>query len=867
MVALNELSASQLAAVAAPWHRQMNVVLSTAGSGKTLVLTKRAVQIAKDLVDQGARNQRVLCVCFNHAMADEMHHRITQLLRTENLTSTVYVTRNAYTISSAVTVEVRTFHGLGRYILLSSTFLQRQLVYLPDGYLTVLQGMQLKKGLFLALKAAGLLQGFNNEKAARSTLSKLLAQFSELKGRHFDKSCELFMLHGQVEEQNVQVPEEFPIYEDFMYSKNATDYGDMIWKSVRLLWESPEVKERMMKRYSSILVDEFQDLSAAQLFMIKTLVEKTRSLTLVGDDDQQIYSWRTSNDWFIHKVVCTVFPDIKTLTLPENRRCPGSVVKVSRAVIEHNMDRAEKSIVPTRSDGLPVHIVGCQNLELEKQFLLESIERLLPTLERDGGRILVLFRINELLMNFKKHLSDAGVDTTRKIRADIVSKPVGSHTLVVFAIMSLMSKDIDLDAFVWAATTVSPDLQPSLMHEILSSEEGKVKKEEDETIPNDSSSLYPSAFLGQVTKWYAIRSNANDAESNSSLEPVYKLLSRADNLRMSIDSVNSLEEMIRCAEVALLSDNSAGASQESVIEDDPESHSSQRPEQGEGKTGYDVLTSVASKIDAKMKRKLKRQQAQKSTSRVKKQASVASNADDASSDLDDFSQLFSNDINQSARKKRKLQGISPNTSRASQAPILKREHLAECVRDFYKAALSKLESRAQHASAGTREQVDADEARTVLSTVHNAKGSTFEYVFLCGVNKYNFPNGAMQGDCGPYGQAFVEPSSINPVSSWCQEERRVFFVAQTRAVTQFVCTYSAEKTGSTRIKDYESMFISEVFKKNTGEQCMVESFVQSRQDIKAVVSRDLKQAIREKHRKGEGAPGGGKAEGAKVEAG
>lgn len=844
MVNQVHLSPSQQAAVNAPWKRQMYMVLSTAGSGKTLVLTKRTVRIAESLLDENARNKRILCICFNQAMADEMYHRISVLLHEQNLSADVAVTRTSYTVSRVVTIEVRTFHGLGRYILNAASQQERDRVAVPSGYLNVVQGRLLAKMFYEALKRTGNLQPNDTEKSAKKTVYDILASINDLKGKGFDKACERYLLESipfnEGETSNNKI-NGFDIYQSMLYERGVIDYGDMIWKSVRLLLQSKIIRNFLKYRYASVLVDEFQDVSASQLIMCKAAVEISQSLTLVGDDDQQIYSWRTSNEWFCHNVAKTVFPNLKTLVLAENRRCPGAIVRTAYAVISKNSGRAPKEIKPVRSDGAPVRIVGCKTLQLEKRFVVKTVQRLLQKVQHTGERILILFRNNELLLNFQHEFKNAGIPTTRCIRPKANVSVVGSTTLATLALITLTIQDVDADTFVWAVTTLSPNLDGNHVYNILTQREQIENREKPlvnvKRIRRTSFGRGASVYLERLKLHFKNPTSKVKTEHKQSSEDLIRTIKKCDELLIERDRLHQVEEVMRQATAIVKASTDMG-SQGSAAEVDSDDFEliDQNGEYG----GYDILVQAAKKVDSKSRQKEQRERERGPPRRVRVQTVEEVAAEDGTavgSDLEDFAELFSSDVKKSQNKRRKAQGICSSLKDGLKTERLV-THLLDDINEFCNTVRRSLGDYSSGLlNNSTQNDMDTNLC-PVLSTVHNAKGSTFSYVFLCGVNKYNFPNGQVVCGIGNALFGFRTDSFINydPDAKHCQEERRVFFVAQTRAVTQFVCTYSGESGCRSTPKEFESIFIKEMLNgvAENGKQDVVEAFVVAETDIDSI---------------------------------
>ena len=130
-------------------------------------------------------------------------------------------------------------------------------------------------------------------------------------------------------------------------------FSDQIYDAVRLLLSEPGHREYAQSFFRHVLVDEFQDLNAAQLALVDVVSRPWRNLFVVGDDDQMIYGWRyakLTNILDFHERV-PVKPHSETYTLGTNYRCSESIVRASRRVIDNNVNRVPKDIQP--ADGAP----------------------------------------------------------------------------------------------------------------------------------------------------------------------------------------------------------------------------------------------------------------------------------------------------------------------------------------------------------------------------------------------------------------------------------------------------------------------------------------------------------------------------------
>jgi len=140
-------------------------------------------------------------------------------------------------------------------------------------------------------------------------------------------------------------------FRSLMDARGAIDFDDLVVRAVDLLEGDPALRGRWQARFSHLCVDEFQDVDAVQLRLVRVLAEPEQNLFVVGDDDQTIYAWRLAD---VRRILgfAADYPDARRVQLATNYRCPPPVVAASRRLIGVNLERFEKAIEasPARSD-------------------------------------------------------------------------------------------------------------------------------------------------------------------------------------------------------------------------------------------------------------------------------------------------------------------------------------------------------------------------------------------------------------------------------------------------------------------------------------------------------------------------------------
>jgi DNA helicase-2/ATP-dependent DNA helicase PcrA len=192
-------------------------------------------------------------------------------------------------------------------------------------------------------------------------------------------------------EKEAQVRRVFENYEAALERNNAFDFDDLIEKTVAILKTHPEVLKKYQRMFDAILVDEYQDINPKQYELVSLLAGEHRNLSVVGDDEQTIYSWR--------------YADIKTFLnfdkewkgasvhfLEENYRSTGTIIRAASAVAKHNRFRTPKNLWTQNPDGDPIVLFEAWGENEEAEWIAQKIAALRA---RDkNADIGILYRTN-----------------------------------------------------------------------------------------------------------------------------------------------------------------------------------------------------------------------------------------------------------------------------------------------------------------------------------------------------------------------------------------------------------------------------------------------------------------------------------------
>ncbi|MGH7611293.1 MAG: ATP-dependent helicase [Candidatus Dormibacteria bacterium] len=353
---LRGLNPSQRQAVEAP--DQPLLVLAGAGSGKTRVLTHRVAR----LIELGrAEPWRVLAVTFTNKAAREMARRLEVLLGEEP--------RGMW---------LGTFHACGARLLRE----RGELIGIPRNFV-IYDEVDRQALVREAMRRAGV-----DEK--RTSAPSVVGEISRAKNELKDPERYAEAAVGFVESQVASV---YPIYQELLGQALALDFDDLLFCSLQLLRDSPEARSHYQARFDHVLVDEYQDTNRAQYLILQQLAEQHRHLTVVGDPDQSVYSWRGADIRNILEFQRD-YPDALVVPLEQNYRSTKSILRAAQAVIQENTERLEKQLWTDGPEGVATVVAQLYDEREEAQAVASEARRLEQLGECDFGEMAVLFRTN-----------------------------------------------------------------------------------------------------------------------------------------------------------------------------------------------------------------------------------------------------------------------------------------------------------------------------------------------------------------------------------------------------------------------------------------------------------------------------------------
>jgi len=346
------------------------LVLAGAGSGKTRVLTHRIGH----LIESGkAGPYEVLAITFTNKAAAEMRSRVVDLVG-----------------PVAQTMWVSTFHSACARLLRRDAerlgYRQGFTIYDQDDQTRLMRRV---------------LEDLGHD-IRRFQPRAILARVSDAKNRLVD--VDDFAALGSPEMEaswDVQsatsaylevAAAAYRAYQRKLYELNAMDFDDLIMRMVDVLRLFPSRLEHLRETFRYVLVDEFQDTNHAQYTLVKLLAEQHRRITVVGDDDQSVYSWRGAD---IQNILGFEedFADATVVKLEQNYRSTTTILDAANAVVAYNRGRKPKHLWTDRGRGDKVVVLECGDEHEEARLVAGEIQTIVRS-GRRAGEVAVFYRVN-----------------------------------------------------------------------------------------------------------------------------------------------------------------------------------------------------------------------------------------------------------------------------------------------------------------------------------------------------------------------------------------------------------------------------------------------------------------------------------------
>ncbi len=339
------------------------LIVAGAGAGKTKTLTSRII----NLVRQGIAPNQILAVTFTNKAAKEMRERVMDALRKID----------KFSGYGPGLPFIGTFHSLGVLIIKENAHEAG-----VTAHFTILDQGDSVSMAREAMNSLGVDPKKYDPKRIRGIISKQKGEGISVSEFREGESSTIGKIIGSVWRK----------YEELKSKENSLDFDDLLLRSMGLLEKNPEIRQKYQERFKYLHIDEYQDTNEVQYKMAKLLCSPEKNICVVGDGDQNIYSWRGANLKNILNFE-KEYPEATVVFLEENYRSSKNIITASNAIIKKNIHRKDKNLFTKKGEGEKISLVECYDEVEEASAIGERIEELIMN-GVDQKEIAVLYRAN-----------------------------------------------------------------------------------------------------------------------------------------------------------------------------------------------------------------------------------------------------------------------------------------------------------------------------------------------------------------------------------------------------------------------------------------------------------------------------------------
>ena len=335
------------------------LVIAGAGSGKTKVLTHK---IAYLMAEKYIKPWNILAITFTNKAANEMKERVQKLVG-----------------DAANDMWIGTFHSI--CVRMLRKFIDR--IGFDTSFI-IFDTSDQKTVVKECLKELKIDDKLFSDKS-------VMYEISNAKNDMLEPIEYATKYAGDYRRETIA--KIYALYQDKLKDNNAIDFDDIINFTIKILKNNDDVLDMYSDKFQYVLVDEYQDTNKAQFTLVTLLASKHGNITVVGDNDQGIYSFRGADITNILNFEKD-FPGTRIIKLEQNYRCTGNILKAANAVIKHNTVKYDKKLWTENDEGNKPCIYSGDDEYDEASYIVRQINHLKTEEYYKYSDFAVLYRMN-----------------------------------------------------------------------------------------------------------------------------------------------------------------------------------------------------------------------------------------------------------------------------------------------------------------------------------------------------------------------------------------------------------------------------------------------------------------------------------------
>lgn len=336
-----------------------SLVIAGAGSGKTKVLTHKIAYLIQEI---GVKPWNILAITFTNKAANEMKERVEKLVGD--------VSKDMW---------IGTFHSICVRIL--RRYIDR--IGFESSFI-IFDTSDQKTMIKNCLKDLNIDDKMFTDRSVQFEISNAKNEMLE---------PETYLAKANGDFRKEKIASVYSLYQKRLKENNAIDFDDIINFTIKILTENPDVLEHYSEKFKYVLVDEYQDTNKAQFMLVSLFASRYGNITVVGDNDQGIYSFRGADISNILNFERD-FPGTKIIKLEQNYRCTKNILNAANSVIKNNEVKYDKKLWTENETGNLPKVYKSEDEYDEARYIVEQINHLKREEYYNYSDFAVLYRMN-----------------------------------------------------------------------------------------------------------------------------------------------------------------------------------------------------------------------------------------------------------------------------------------------------------------------------------------------------------------------------------------------------------------------------------------------------------------------------------------
>ncbi len=357
------------------------IISAPVGTGKTTILTERVARA----IGSGIKPEEILCLTFTNRAAEEMSERIKTRINNKKIYDEI---------------TVKTFHGWCAYFIKA----EAKAIGLPRDFV-IFEEEEQREVMKTILEKHPEIR-IDEEKASRE-ISNLIEKVYDARLNGLLREIGVTIDELKADKSMEAIGAE---YHQALAEQNALDFNELVLLALRTLYLDKKVQKKWANKYRFIQLDEFQDTHLSEYLVVKELAKVHQNVSFIGDLDQTIYTWRGSQPVFLAKLIKKHFPAVQELSLTTNYRFNPNILAAVKSFLSSFVKPSTQELTTLKVNDTKekaINVFSAHNLREEISWVIEEIKNLRA--KEPEAKIVVISRTNNLITKTADIFAEQGV--------------------------------------------------------------------------------------------------------------------------------------------------------------------------------------------------------------------------------------------------------------------------------------------------------------------------------------------------------------------------------------------------------------------------------------------------------------------------